>query len=233
MNMALKIVDPKSAPPPAETALRADLARTHEERASAAQRHAAAADVVEHARAFVESVSNEITRLQAVEAEIAARRAASFREALVEAAAPKLTPSTELQRTTAQRLDCENQLAAARDALRTLEADLAQAHARLTACASAVTQAAMRVVGAHADALADKLREAEHATALMRRRLLGATQMRPGGNFPVTSRTFAVLRNDYRVEYARPEESDARHFGVFLARLELSADATPPNDEGA
>ena len=118
MNLALKVIDQKSPPPPDETALRADLARAHEERASAAQRHAAAADVVERAYSFVETLQSEIARLQGVEAEIAARRAASFREALVEAAAPTLTPSADLQRATAQRLDHENQLAAAHDANR-------------------------------------------------------------------------------------------------------------------
>jgi hypothetical protein len=52
MNLALKIVDPKSPPAPDEKQLRADLRRAIEERESAMKRHAAAADVVEHARAF-------------------------------------------------------------------------------------------------------------------------------------------------------------------------------------
>ena len=115
----------------------------------------------------------------------------------------------------------------------TLEADLAAANARLAACTAAVTQAAMRVVAAHGDALADKLREAEHAAAILRRRLLGAGQHRPGGPFPLHTKTLAGPRGDLRETYASPEESDARYFGVFLARLEQDANASPPNDAEA
>jgi hypothetical protein len=129
---------------------------------SSPKRRDAARDVVERAKAFIETLRYKIAHLQGVENDIAKRRAASFREALCEDTDPQLTPSAELQRTQAQRMDHENQLVAAIDALRQLETDLAEANTKLTACVNLVTHSAKVIVAKHADELADKLREAEH-----------------------------------------------------------------------
>lgn len=225
---AIKLVEPKN--PPADEPLRHDLGVAIEERKAAAAKRDAAADILERSNAFVLELEERLQSVAERDAKAIAEKAEHFKAALIEATTPTLSTSAKLSTAALQRVEAENMAEAARQAHASLAEALQEAEARLTSCEVDVTRKAMAIVGAYADRLAQELKEAEHACSLARRRLLGATQYRPGGQFPLTAATMSVARNDRREEYAHAEGEDVQHFNRFLAALCKDANAQPEGE---
>ena len=85
------------------------------------------------------------------------------------------------------------------------------------------------VVASPASRLAEELLHAETAAALLRRRLLGVTQLRGVhiGAYPLDPFTMSVCRGDATPRYSHSEPSDVKHFDDLLERLMSNADAQP------
>jgi hypothetical protein len=222
---ALKIVDQK--PAVAEDELRQALSVAIAERDQALAKRDACRDVCERSHRFVAELEARQQACAARDAAAIAERAAHFKAALVEATTPSLSTSAKLSTSALARVEAENAVEAARQAQAAIAEELEEAEDRLVLLQGNVERASKVIVGAHADHLARELREAEHATALLRRRLLGATQLRPGGAFPLNANTMSVARGDTRETYAHAEFADTAYFNRFLAALCLDAEAQP------
>lgn len=222
---ALKIVDTKPDAP-----LRHDLARAIEERQAAAAKRDAARDVLERSHAFVLELEERLQSVAEKDAAAIREKAAHFKAALVEATTPTLSTSAKLSAASLQRVEAENTAEAARQAHKALGDELAEAEARLMSCEADVTRKAMDIVGSYADRLALALKNAEHACSLQRRRLLGSTQHRPSGAFPLTAATMSVARGDTRETFSHAEPADTAHFNNYLAALCRDANAQPSGE---
>jgi hypothetical protein len=230
MSTAVKLVKPvhSEADP-----LRHDLARAIQERGLARRKRDAAADAVERSHAFVHELDERLQAVAEKDAQVIRERAEHFRAALVEATPPTLSTSAKLSTAALARLEAENTAEAARQAHAAIAAELEEAEDRLVLLSANVLQAAKAVVSNLADVMALELKEAEHAVAIKRRKLMGIGQMRGPhiGPYKIGAQTMSVLRNDSREVYSHCEPEDVQFFDRYLARLQQDANAQPEEVE--
>ena len=127
-----------------------------------------------------------------------------------------------------QRADAENQHRAATHALTSLQAELAEDEKALTTCNKAVDTAAKAIVACVVEQAARELLALENECAIKRRKLMGASQMRVGGSFPLSSATISILRGDTLARFASPESGDVKFWNELHAALLCDAEAKPP-----
>ena len=225
----IKLATPTIPNKPDEATLRAALSKDIVERDHASGRRDRAQAAVDRSRAFVDELQAKVDELISQDRDVTASTAAAFKAALAKDVTPKLTPSDELSTTAVQRMCAEGHLLAGCEALRALEGDLKSAEEKLQAANAKVRQSAKAVVATYASRLAEELLHAETTAALLRRRLLGVTQMRAPhiGAYPVDAFTMSVCRGDSVPHYSHSEPSDVRHFDELLERLMSNADAQP------
>jgi hypothetical protein len=178
--------------------LRADLRKALEQRDAALAVRDKAQATVEAAKRHMATVEAEQHEYDHLDDEIASARAAKIAESLEAGGGmPTLETPTEYAQLVLRRADAANRLLAFAQALTRLEANLDEANATLRARQSEVDKAALRIVGCVADNQARELRLAERAVAELRRKLLGATVMRPpGSQIPLSAATMKLLRDD-------------------------------------
>ena len=224
-----KLVTPTIPNKPNEATLRSELSQKIVERNRALGRRDRAQAAVDRSRSFVDELQVKVDELAMRDADVTASMATAFKAALAKDITPKLTPSDELSATAVRRMHAEGHLLAGREALRALESDLAEAEKQLLVADAKVRQAAKIVVAAYASHLAEELLKKETEAALLRRKLLGVTQMRGPhiGPFPVDPFTMSVCRGDAVPRYSHAEPVDVRHYDDLLERLMTNADAQP------
>ncbi len=218
-NTNLKLVEQPDADHE-EAALRSELRRLLEQRDAALVLRDKAADTSERAAQFIAGIEAGLADFASVDARVAQERATAFKVALERNAEPVLAISSELKALSARRMDLENQLAGARLARETLTQELQEAQTTLDRLQANVEQMARAVVGHTADQKARELAEYEAECATLRQRLLGATAMRPGGQFPLQSQTLALLRDEpANAIFSRNGAGDATRWNDLYAKL--------------
>jgi hypothetical protein len=176
---------------------RAELRKALEERDAALALRDKAAATVEAARRHLRDVENELCQYDDLDEKIATKRAGVIAESLEAGGGVPDLDIPELHELIVKRGEANNRHAAFTMALTKLEANLDEANATLRARQADVDKSALRIVGCVADNQARELRLAEQITADMRRKLLGATVMRPpGSQIPLSSATMKLLRDD-------------------------------------
>jgi hypothetical protein len=233
IKTAIKLVDTSTKiPQPDEVGLRNGLSRVIVDRDRALGRRERAKTAVTRSHEFVATLQANVDELLAQDRDVTATTAASFKASLAKDLTPKLTQVRDLTSIGVRRIHAENHLAAGREALAALEQDLEDAETQLLACEAKVKLAAKTVVAAHANRLAEELLKKETEAALLRRRLLGVTQMRGPhiGAFPVDAFTMSVARGDAVPRYSHAEPADVAHFDGYLMQLSSNADAQPEGE---
>ena len=181
-----------------EAPLRAELRKAHEIREAALVVRDKSQACVEAGVKHLAGVERELKQYDHLDEAISERRATLIGEALE--AGPGLDIDLdvpELHDLILRRGEAANRRAAFSMALDKLKANLEEANATLRAKQADVDKTALRIVGCIADRHARELGLAAQAVADMRRKLLGATVMRPpGSQIPLSSSTLKLLRDD-------------------------------------
>jgi hypothetical protein len=178
--------------------LRAELRKALEQRDAALALRDKAAAIVEAARRQIAVIDSELAGYARLDDEVAEARGRLIAESLEAGGGmPPLTLPADMRERVLARTDAESRRQAFDQALRRLEVNLDEANATLRARQGEVDKAALRIVGCVADNQARELRLAELVVADMRRKLLGATVMRPpGSQIPLSAATMKLLRDD-------------------------------------
>ncbi|MGC1863675.1 MAG: hypothetical protein WA733_21780 [Methylocystis sp.] len=214
----LKLVEPE--PDPDETALRHTLRRELEQRDAALAVRDKAAATVEAARGHLAAVEEELRQFDNLDDDIAASRATRIAESLEAGGGVPDLDTPELHALIVKRGEAANRLSAFRQAMTRLEASLAEAERTLAARRSNVASAALAVVGHIVDTHARELRHIEEAAAVLRKKLIGATALRPGAQTPLHPSTLAMLRDDPpNAILSRNDGSEARVWNGLFAEL--------------
>jgi hypothetical protein len=212
---------------PDEIELRRALHVAIEARDAANVIFAKASDTNERAVQFISRLENALDEFGDVDGRVARERANAFRVALEHNSSPVLETSAELRELSARKLDLGNQLAAARLAQETLTKELNDANQTLDRAQGAVEVAALKVAGHIADTLARDLGAREADCATLRRRLLGATTLRPRNQIPLNQRTLALLRDDSASGLvSRNDVTGAAWWNDLVSRLMNDSGAT-------
>jgi hypothetical protein len=212
-----------------DTELRDELRHLISQRDTAKTRRDKTADAVERAQKFVAQLEGHLAKYADVSDRIGRSRAEAFRKSLIDGAAlPMLSLSSELTKASAERLDCENQLSAARDAQASLTAELDAENAELDVLEKDTKACAKKVIANYGDILATTLARMEQEAGDLRRRLLGLTQMRSPdiGPYPTSSETVMLLRGSANVATNASGE-DVQFWDEWLRRLVVNADVRP------
>jgi hypothetical protein len=206
---------------PDETALRHTLRRELEQRDAALAVRDKAAATVESARGHLLAVENELSAYDDLDEQIAASRATRIAESLESGGGlPADLDAPELHALIIKRGEAANRLSAFRQAMTRLEASLAEAERTLAARRSNVASAALAVCGHLVDVQARELRYIEEQAAMLRKKLIGATALRPGAQTPLHRDTLAMLRDDPpNAVLSRNDGSAAPIWNQLFARL--------------
>jgi hypothetical protein len=217
MSANLKVV---SNDDPDETALRFALRHELEQRDAALAVRDKAAATVEAARGHLAAVENELSAYDDLDEQIAASRATRIAESLEAGGGVPDLDTPELHALIVKRGEAANRLNAFRQAMTRLEAGLADAERTLAARRSNVASAALAVVGHIVDTHARALRHTEEQAAALRKKLIGATALRPGAQTPLHPSTLALLRDDPpNAILSRNDGSEAHVWNDLFARL--------------
>jgi hypothetical protein len=207
---------------PDEAALRHTLRREQEQQAAALAVRDKAAATVEAARGHLTAVEEELRQFDDLDEHIASARATKIAEALEAGAGLDivLDDTPELHALIVKRGEAANRLNAFRQAMTRLEASLADAERTLAARRSNVASAALAVVGHIVDTHARELLHIEEQAAALRKKLIGATALRPGAQTPLHPGTLAMLRDDPpNAILSRNDGSEARVWNRLFAEL--------------
>jgi hypothetical protein len=223
----LSVIDGDLAEDADDIALRHALRRELEQKSAALAVRDKAAATVEAARRHLAGVESELKEFDDLDEGIAARRASIIAESLEAGGVPDLdTP--ELRDLIIKRAEADNRRSAFAMALTKLEASLAEAERALAARRHNVESAALAIVGHAVDMRAHALREIEEQAAALRKKLLGATALRPGAQTPLRSETLALLRDDCAsARLSRNDTSEAPRWNGLFARLLNDPEARP------
>ena len=226
MSANLKLVTEEQDPD--EVMLRQALHVAIEARDAADVIFSKAKDTCERAVKFISRLESAGDEYGDVDGRIARERADALRTALERNVAPSFDASAELRELSARRLDLGNQIAAARLAQETLARELEEAKQTLDRLQGAVEVAALKVAGHVADALARDLGAREADCAVLRRRLLGATTLRPRNQIPLDRGTLALLRDDAASGLvSRNDVTGAQWWNALVSRLMNDSEARP------
>jgi hypothetical protein len=216
----LQVIDGGLEPDQDEIALRFALRREIEQMSAALSLRDKAQATVEAAKQHLSGVENELCQYDDLDEQIATRRATRIAESLEAGGGIPDLDTPELRELIVKRAEANNRHSAFTQATAKLEANLAEAERTLAARRSNVTSAALAVVGHVVDGQARMLREVEESAALLRKKLLGATALRPGAQTPLKSATLALLRDDCAsARLSRNDTSSATIWNGFLAKL--------------
>jgi hypothetical protein len=206
---------------PDEAALRFALRRELEQRDAALAVRDKAAATVEAARGHLLAVENELSAYDDLDEQIAASRATKIAESLESGGGlPADLDAPELSQLIVRRGETSNRLSAFRQAMTRLESRLAEAERTLAARQSNVASAALSVVGHIVDMQARELEYIEQQAAMLRKKLIGATALRPGAQAPLHPSTLAMLRDDPpNAILSRNDGSEARVWNGLFAKL--------------
>jgi hypothetical protein len=193
MSANLKVVSNED---PDEAALRHTLRRELEQRDAALSLRDKAAATVEAARGHLAAVEEELRQFDDLDDDIEAARATRIAESLEAGGGVPDLDTPELHQVIVRRGEASNRLSAFRQAMTRLESSLADAERTLAARRSNVASAALAVVGHIVDTHARELRHIEEQAAALRKKLIGATALRPGAQTPLHRDTLAMLRDD-------------------------------------
>ncbi len=226
MSANLKLVE--AEPDPDEIELRRALRRAIEARDAARVIFDKAGDTCERAVKFISRLEGAGDEYGDIDARVARERADALKTALERNIAPSFETSTELRELATRRMDLENQIAAARLAQETLARELEDAKQTLDRTQADVESAALAVVGHVVDGQARVLSRIEEQAAALRKRLLGATALRPGAQTPLRRETLALLRDDCAsARLSRNDTSAASIWSGLFAKLLADPEARP------
>jgi hypothetical protein len=219
MASNLKLVE--SEQDPDETALRHTLRRELEQRDAALSLRDKAKSNVEAASDALQACAGELERYAQLDEQIAEERANQIAASLESGGGfPRLETPVALQALTSKRDEVGNRRLAIAQALKRLEATLAEAERTLAARQSNVASAALSVVGHIVDMQARELRYIEEQAAALRKKLIGSCALRPGAQTPLHPSTLALLRDDpANAILSRNDGSEARVWNGLFAKL--------------